>query len=189
MTSHAVDVLGGLDVLHNNVGVGRVFGDAPVVDIKIENFERVMAINLTGMMTTCKHVIPVMQSQGGGVILGIGSLASVMYHPLIAYQASKVGVVALMQNIAFAHASDGIRANAILPGFINTPMAIEPQVGSDPESRESLNATRDSRVPLGRRQGTAEDVANAAVFLASDLARFITGVVLPVDGGQSLNVD
>lgn len=127
-----------------------------------------------------------MQRQGSGVILGIGSLASIMYHPYIAYQTSKVAVVSLMKNIAVTHARDGIRANAIIPGFMNTPMAIEPRVRTGTQARESVVASRDERVPLGRKQGTAWDVANAAVFLASDEASFITGVALPVDGGQSV---
>lgn len=188
MITTAEGTMGGIDILHNNVGVGSIRGDAPVTDIDLGVFSEIMAINLTGMVSTCKHAIPVMQGLGGGVILGVGSLASLIYHPTIAYQSSKVAVVSLMRNIALAHAADGIRANAIIPGYIDTPMAIEHHVDEATNPRDQIVERRNARVPLRGQQGTAWDVAEAAVFLASDKARFITGIALPVDGGQSLTV-
>ncbi|GFG52695.1 SDR family NAD(P)-dependent oxidoreductase [Mycolicibacterium agri] len=177
-----------IDVLHNNVGVSLAGGDAVITDIDAEAFNRVIDINLTGMVLTCKHVIPIMREQGGGVIISIGSLASMIDYPYIAYKTSKAGVVAMTQNIAIRHAPEGIRANAILPGLMDTPMAIENRVGLGGKTREQVIAERNSHVPLRGRMGTAWDVARAALFLASDDAQFITGVALPVDGGQSLAV-
>lgn len=180
--------LGRIDILHNNVGVSLAGGDAVVTDIDMDAFDRVTTINLRGMVATCKHVIPIMREQGGGVILSIGSLASQIDYPYIAYKTSKAGVVALIQNIAIRHAADGIRANAILPGLIETPMAIENRVGLGGATREEVIAQRNEHVPLNNKMGTAWDVANAALFLASDEAKFITGVSLAVDGGQTLAV-
>ena len=177
-----------IDVLHNNVGVSLAGGDAVITEVEEEAFTRITHTNLTGMVMSCKHVIPVMQAQGGGVIISIGSLASVIDYPFIAYKTSKAGVVAMTQNIAIRHAADGIRANAILPGLMETPMAIENRVGRGGASRASVIAERNSHVPLRGRMGTGWDVAKAALFLASDDAQFITGVALPVDGGQSLAV-
>lgn len=175
-----------IDVLHNNVGVSLAGGDAVITDIDATAFTRIIDINLTGMVLTCKHVIPVMREQGGGVITNIGSLASLIDYPYIAYKTSKAGVVAMTQNIAIRHAGEGIRANAILPGLMETPMAIENRVGLGGATREQVIAERNRHVPLRGRMGTGWDVARAALFLASDDAQFITGVALPVDGGQSL---
>jgi len=180
--------LGRIDILHNNVGVSLAGGDAVVTEIDMDAFDRVTTINLRGMVATCKHVIPIMREQGDGVILSIGSLASQINYPYIAYKTSKAGVVALIQNIAIRHAQDGIRANAILPGLIETPMAIENRVGLGGASRDDVISERNKHVPLKNRMGTAWDVANAALFLASDDAKFITGVALSVDGGQTLAV-
>ena len=177
-----------IDVLHNNIGVSLAGGDAVITNIDAAAFARITDINLTGMVMTCKHVIPVMREQGGGVIISIGSLASMIDYPYIAYKTSKAGVVAMTQNIAIRHAKDGIRANAILPGLMETPMAIENRVGRGGATREEVIAERNSHVPLRGRMGTGWDVARAALFLASDDAQFITGVALPVDGGQSLVV-
>jgi NAD(P)-dependent dehydrogenase (short-subunit alcohol dehydrogenase family) len=188
MVRDAVATLGGIDIVHHNVGLSLAGGDTVVTEIEREAFDRVTTINLTGMVLTCKHVIPVMQSQHAGVMSFVGSLASIIDYPNIAYKTSKAGVVALMENVAIRHAGDGIRANAILPGLMETPMAIESRAGRDGLSREQVNAARAARVPLLGRQGTAWDVAEAALFLDSDRARFVTGVALPVDGGQALVV-
>ena len=179
--------LGRIDILHNNVGVSLAAGDSPVADITSDAFDRVMAINLRGMVMTCKHVLEVMQAQKSGVIVNISSVAAVADYPNIAYKTSKAGVIALTENLALTYASDGIRVNCILPGLMNTPMAIEPRVGRNGMTREQVIAMRNSKVPLGT-MGTGWDVAEAALFLASPQAAFITGVALTVDGGQSLMI-
>jgi NAD(P)-dependent dehydrogenase (short-subunit alcohol dehydrogenase family) len=147
-----------------------------------------MAINLQGMVLTCKHTIPVMREQGGGVITNISSIAANINYPYVAYRTSKAGVVTMTEHIAITNAAYGIRANVILPGLMDTPMAIENRVGRGGATREQVIAERNKHVPLRNKMGTAWDVAHAALFLASDEASFITGVALAVDGGQSLAV-
>jgi NAD(P)-dependent dehydrogenase (short-subunit alcohol dehydrogenase family) len=177
---------GRVDVLHNNVGISLAGGDAPVEEIDADAFDRITAVNLRGMVLACKHVIPVMREQGGGVIITISSIAAVINYPYVAYRTSKAGVIALTEQVAITNARYGIRANAILPGLMDTPMAVENRVGRAGATREEVVAQRNARVPLGSRMGTAWDVAHAALFLASDEAAFITGVALAVDGGQRL---
>jgi len=174
-----------IDVLHNNVGVSLAGGDAPIEDITGEAFDRIMAINLRGMVLACKHVLPSMRAQRRGVIINISSMAAWGSYPYVAYKTSKAGVIALTEQLAAANARYGIRANVILPGLMNTPMAIESRVAAG-KPRVEVIAERDARVPLGAKMGTAWDVAHAATFLASDKAQFITGVALPVDGGASV---
>lgn len=175
-----------IDVLHNNVGIGD--GDAPVTRLDEQDWRRIMDVNLTSMFLMCKHVLPVMRGQGSGSIVNVSSVASIASLPLLAYKVSKAGVNALTQQVAMGAARHGIRVNAILPGLMNTPMAIETWVEATGFAREDIIAGRDRQVPLGGKQGTAWDVAHAALFLASDEAKFITGVLLPVDGGQSIKV-
>jgi NAD(P)-dependent dehydrogenase (short-subunit alcohol dehydrogenase family) len=188
MVAGCVEKWGRIDVLHNNVGLSLAGGDTVIEDITPEAFDRVTAINLRGMVITCKHVLPVMKKQQGGVIISISSLAAIESYPYVTYKTSKAGVIAMTEQIAYMYAGDGIRANVILPGLMNTPMAIEARVASSGKPREQVIAERDARVPLGRRMGTAWDVAHAALFLASDEAGFITGVSLPVDGGAHVSV-
>ncbi len=177
---------GRIDILHNNVGIGT--GDAGVQHIELETFERIFRVNLEGPLLTCKHVLPVMRAQGSGVIINISSMASVAAATgIVAYKTSKAALNALTQTLAMANARHGIRVNAILPGLINTPMAIEGISAARGITKEQLIAERDRQVPMGK-MGSAWDVAKAAVFLASDDAAFITGVLLPVDGGQSVRV-
>lgn len=177
---------GRIDVLHNNVGIGA--GDSGPVHLTEETWDRIHAVNLKSMFLTCKHVLPVMRGQRSGVILNVSSIASLCAVGLLAYKTSKAGVNALTHSLAIGNADYGIRVNAILPGLMNTPMAIEGQVRDRGANKDDLVRARDAQVPLGHKMGTAWDVAYAALFLASDEAKFITGVLLPVDGGQSARI-
>ena len=177
---------GGIDILHNNVGASLALGDAVATDLTVEAFDRIVAVNLRGMWLACKYVIPVMREQEGGSIVNISSMAVLSPYPYLGYKTTKAAVISLTENIAFANARYGIRANVILPGLMNTPMAIEPRVALG-VPREQVIADRDRQVPLRRRMGTGWDVAHAALFLHSDEAGFITGVSLPVDGGSSVS--
>ncbi len=172
---------GRVDVLHNNVGIG-VFGGP--VELSEEDWHRVVDTNLTGMYLTCKHVLPHMEKQGSGAIVNVSSLASIRCSPLpmLSYNASKAGVNALTRTIAMQYAAKGIRANAILPGLIHTPMAVDAVAKRYGIDRDKLVRDRDRAVPMGR-MGEAWDVAHAALYLASDEAKYVTGVLLPVDGG------
>ena len=178
---------GRVDILHNNVGIAA--GDADTVDLTEANWELLMDINLKGMFLTIKHVLPVMRAQGSGVIINISSTASLCTRPtMLAYKTSKAAINAMTQNLAIENAEYGVRVNAILPGLMDTPMAIERRVVERGVSREIIRQERDEDVPLCQKMGTGWDVAAAAAFLASDDARYITGVLLPVDGGLSARV-
>jgi NAD(P)-dependent dehydrogenase (short-subunit alcohol dehydrogenase family) len=174
---------GRIDILHNNVGVSISGGDKPLLELSEEAFDRVCAINLRGTIMACKHAIPVMREQRAGAIVNISSVAAFENYPLVAYKATKAAMVAFTRQVAIENAAYGIRANVILPGLMDTPMAVDTRARASNRSRAEVAAERDARVPLRGRMGTAWDVANAALFLASDEANFITGAALPVDGG------
>ncbi len=182
----ALDAFDRVDILHNNVGVGG--GNDGILSLDEAGWDRVLSINLKGMFLSCRSVLPTMREQKSGVIINISSIAAVCSTNIVAYKASKAGVNALTLQIAVENAQFGIRANAIMPGLMNTPMAIEGISKSRGIPKEDLIRAREARVPLGRKMGTAWDVAYAALFLASDEAKFITGAILPVDGGQSARV-
>jgi NAD(P)-dependent dehydrogenase (short-subunit alcohol dehydrogenase family) len=186
--AQARDRWGRLDILHYNVGVSIAGGDAPILDISEEAFDRLCAINLRGAVMACKHALPIMRAQQSGVILTISSAAAWEQYPNVAYKATKAAMIAFTQQIAIQNATLGIRANVILPGLMDTPMAVDTRARASGKSRAEIAAQRDARVPLRGRMGTAWDVANAAVFLASDEANFITGVALPVDGGALVRI-
>lgn len=181
-----LDQHGRIDILHNNVG--RSEGDAIATELSEENWHMLMDINLKSVFLTIKHVLPVMQRQKSGVIINTSSTASVCTGRTLAYKTSKAGINALSQNLAIETAADGVRVNVILPGLIDTPIAIERRAREQNVSRDSIRRKRNKSVPLLNKMGTAWDVAAAAVFLASDEARFITGVILPVDGGMCARV-
>lgn len=186
MVSGVVERFGRIDVLQNNVGVSLAGGDALLTDITPEAFDRISDINIRGMVLTCKHVVPIMRAQGSGAITSISSLATEIDYRYVAYKTTKAGVNALTDLLAITNAEYGIRANAILPGLMNTPMAVENRIGVLGSTREEVIAARDSHVPLRGKMGTGWDVAYAALFLASDEAQFVTGIHLVVDGGQQL---
>ena len=178
---------GSLDVLYNNVGVSLGGGDAQLQDITEEAFDNVYRINLRGTAFACKHAVKIMREQRSGAIVNMASAAAVENHPLVAYKATKAAVIALTQQLAIQNAPYGIRANCLMPGLIDTPMAVDTRAGRAGIPREQVLAERDSKVPLRGKQGTAWDVANAALFLASDEANFITGIGVLVDGGRVLD--
>ena len=185
MVAACVQRYGSVDILHNNVGASLALGDAPATDLSVEAWDRIFAVNLRGMWLASKHAIPVMREQGGGSIVNISSMAARSNYPLVGYKTTKVAVIGLTEHLAGQHADAGVRVNVILPGLMNTPMAIEPRV-AEGQDRAELIARRDGNVPLGRKMGSGWDIAYAALFLHSDEARCITGVSLPVDGGSSV---
>jgi NAD(P)-dependent dehydrogenase (short-subunit alcohol dehydrogenase family) len=187
-----VERYGRIDILHNNVG--RSQGDAATTEMDAGIWDQMFAMNLKGMFMTCKHVLPVMRQQRSGVILNVSSIASICarrepgQRSGIAYKTGKGAVNTMTHHLALENAEFGIRANAILPGLIDTPMAIERRARERNVDRDTVRRERDDRVPLLRRMGTAWDVANAAVFLASDEAQYITSLIMPVDGGLSSQI-
>jgi NAD(P)-dependent dehydrogenase (short-subunit alcohol dehydrogenase family) len=188
MVREAMALWGRIDILHNNVGVSIAGGDAGPLEITEEAFDRVHAINLRGTVMACKHVLPVMRQQRAGAIVNISSVAAWAAYPLVAYKATKAAMIAYTQQLAMHNAELGVRANVILPGLIDTPMAVDTRARAWNKTRAQVVAERNAQVPLRHCMGTAWDVANAAVFLASDEADFITGVALPVDGGAMVRI-
>lgn len=172
---------GRIDVLHNNVGIVETGGPVETTE---ESWYRVIANNQTSVFLTCKHVLPRMVAQGKGAIVNIGSVAGLRWigFPYLAYSASKAAMLAMTQNIALQYAAQGIRANCVLPGLMNTPLIREPLKAAYGGDIESMIAQRDAKSPTGR-MGDAWDTAYAALFLASDEARYISGAQLVVDGG------
>jgi NAD(P)-dependent dehydrogenase (short-subunit alcohol dehydrogenase family) len=177
---------GRIDILVNNVGTGGE--DLGAVKLKEETWERIYNVNLKSMYLTCKHVLPYMEQQGSGSIVNISSIAAVCATPMLAYKTSKSGVNSLTHAIAMEYAGRGIRVNCIMPGLMNTPMAIEGISRHRGIKKEDLIRDRSSRVPLKGGMGSGWDTAYAALFLASDEAKFITAALLPVDGGQSARI-
>jgi NAD(P)-dependent dehydrogenase (short-subunit alcohol dehydrogenase family) len=187
IASTCLERFGRIDILHNNVGIGD--RDADVLRLEEEAWDRILAVNMKSVVLPCKHVIPVMRGQGSGAILNISSIAAVCsIGGLLAYKTSKAGVNAITHQLALSNAKYGIRVNALMPGLMDTPMAIEGISKARGIAKEQLRAERDAQVPLGAKMGTGWDIAYASLFLVSDEARFITGVILPVDGGQSARI-
>jgi NAD(P)-dependent dehydrogenase (short-subunit alcohol dehydrogenase family) len=185
----AVERWGRIDILHNNVGVSVGGGDKPIEELSEAAFDRVSAINLRGTIMACKHALPIMRRQRSGAIVNISSVAAFENtYPLVTYKVTKAGMVAFTQQVALQNAPYGIRANCILPGLMDTPMAVDTRARASNRSRAEVAAERDAKVPLRGKMGTGWDVANAALFLASDEANFITGIALPVDGGALVKI-
>lgn len=175
MVETAVSRCGRLDILHNNVGIG---GAGNVVELDPDDWDRVMEVNVKSMMLAGKYAVPRMAETGGGAIINISSISAIRPRGLTAYTVSKGGVMALTWGMAIDHAKDGVRVNCILPGPVYSSM-VAPSMSA--ERRE----IRRSSSPLGT-EGTPWDIAWAAVYLASDEARWVTGVCIPVDGGVTL---
>lgn len=178
MVERALERWGRLDILVNNVGIGIA---KRITEVTLEEWELQMRVNVTSMVLASKHAIPAMvATAGGGSIVNVSSIASQRGRGLAPYAASKGAVEALTRAMAADHGRDGIRVNAIAPGPAYTPMV------SARGMRESVREARRKSTALGI-EGTAWDIAWAAVYLASDEARWVTGVVLPVDGGVLVN--
>ena len=178
---------GRIDVLVNNVGIGGG-GDGPAHRAEELAWDRILAVNLKSAWMTIKHAVPTMREQGGGSIVNISSLASLAGGNQVAYEVSKAGMNRLTTSVANANAGHGVRCNAVLPGLMDTPMAISGIAEAIGSSTDAVREARNARVPLRGKMGTAWDTAHAALFLASDEANFITGVLLPVDGGMAARV-
>jgi NAD(P)-dependent dehydrogenase (short-subunit alcohol dehydrogenase family) len=184
MVAACIERFGRIDVLHNNVGVGSLGGP---VELPREQWQWTFDTNVTSMFLACKCVLPHMEQQGRGVVINISSLAAIRHtpYPMLAYHASKAAVNAFTEAVALQYAGRGVRVNCIMPGLIDTPMAMRGLSTGLGVSTEELRQRRNASVPMGH-MGSAWDVAHAALFLASDEARYITGVCLPVDGGLAL---
>jgi NAD(P)-dependent dehydrogenase (short-subunit alcohol dehydrogenase family) len=180
----ALERFGGLHILHNNVGI---VSPAPTAEADEAEWDRVIRVNQRSYFLACKHAIPAMLAGGGGAIVNIASIAAIGWFgvPYASYAASKAAIVGFSRHIALEHAARGIRSNAILPGLMDTPMIREPLAQAYGGSVEAMLAKRSAQCPMGF-MGNAWDVAHAALFLASDEARYITGAELVVDGGITL---
>jgi NAD(P)-dependent dehydrogenase (short-subunit alcohol dehydrogenase family) len=178
---------GRIDILHNNVGIVEVGGGASATE---ESWDRVVDVNLTSMFLTCKAVLPHMERQGKGAIVNISSISGIRWLgvPYVSYAATKAGILGLTQSIAIEYAKKGVRANAILPGLMNTPMVEKSLAGYYAQGDvDKMLTARAAQCPTGTL-GDAWDVAYAAVYLASDEAKYVTGAQLVVDGGLTCKV-
>jgi NAD(P)-dependent dehydrogenase (short-subunit alcohol dehydrogenase family) len=185
VVKRCAQAFGRIDILHNNVGMASVGGP---VEMSEKVWDDSMKLNVGSLFLTCKHVLPIMQAQGRGAVINVSSIASIRWlgTAYISYAASKAAVNQFTQAIALQYAGKGIRANAILPGMMNTPTA-RAALMSEFADEEDLVARRNAACPTGA-MGDAWDIAWASVFLASDEAKYITGVLLPVDGGMTCKV-
>jgi NAD(P)-dependent dehydrogenase (short-subunit alcohol dehydrogenase family) len=182
MVKNCLRVFGRVDILHNNVG-GSIPGGP--VEMPVEEFRSQLDLNMTSAFIGCKLVLPVMEQQGSGVITNVGSVGGMRHlgHDCVGYAASKAGLIQFTRQIAVRYGPKGIRCNTIIPGLIDTPL-LEHRV-SKQKGRLDLQGLRQEakiRVPLGRR-GDAWDIAYAALYLASDEAKYVTGTEILVDGG------
>ncbi len=190
MVAAGLEAFGRIDVLDNNVGIAEV---GSVVEIAEADWDRVFAINLKSAYLAMKHVIPVMEKQGGGSIINISSIASIRHLGVsyVTYAATKAAMNQMTRTTAVEFAPKNIRVNAVLPGLMKTPM-VEHSVGLAASYAkgdvEAMWRARDAQVPMGH-MGEAWDVANAALFLASDESRYVTGIELVVDGGITLKTN
>ena len=182
MVGRCIDVYGCVDILHNNVGIVALGGP---VETSEEDWDRVTDVNLKSIFLTCKYALPHMERQGGGAIVNISSISGIRWLgvPYISYSATKAAILQFTQSVALQYAARNIRCNAVLPGLMNTPMAqqsvAEAYSGGDVQKMIEI---RNRQVPMGV-QGDAWDVAYAALFLASDEAKYVTGTQIVVDGG------
>ncbi|PZQ64192.1 MAG: 3-oxoacyl-ACP reductase [Phenylobacterium zucineum] len=174
MVARAEAEFGGLDILFNNAGVGS-FAATP--DLTPEEWRRVMAIDLDGVFYGCKAALPAMRRRGGGAIVNTASISGLAGDfSFAAYNAAKAGVINYTRAVAIDHAREGVRVNAVCPGPVDTPII------AGINEMQGVRQTWDKAVPMGRF-ATAEEIAAVALFLASDDASYMTGAIVPVDGG------
>ena len=189
MVAACLEAYGRIDVLDNNVGIAET---GSVVDVSEADWDRVFAVNLKSAFLAMKHVIPVMARQGGGSIINISSIASIRHLGIsyVTYATTKAAMNQMTRTTAVEFAARKIRVNAVLPGLMKTPM-VENSAGLAASYAkgdvEAMWRARDAQVPMGH-MGDAWDVANAALFLASDESKYVTGIELVVDGGITLKV-
>ena len=185
VVAHCMELHGRIDILHNNVGMAYIGGP---VEMAEKTWNDSMSLNVGSIFLTCKYVLPIMETQGSGAIVNVSSIASIRWlgTAYIAYASSKAAVNQFTQAVALQYARKGIRANAILPGMMDTP-TVRASLNSQFEDEADLVAKRNAACPTGA-MGDAWDIAHASVFLASDEARYITGVLLPVDGGMTCKI-
>ncbi len=181
MVQACLDTYHRIDILHNNVGIVET-GD--VVEASEESWDRVHAVNLKTVYLACKNVLPHMEKQGKGAIVNISSTSGIRHMGIsyCSYSSTKAAIIQLTRSIAMDYARKGIRANSVIPGVIHTPLVDLLYADFSQEERERLIAYRSEQIPIGR-MGDAWDVANAALFLVSDEAKYITGTEIIVDGG------
>ena len=190
MVAACLKAYGRIDVLDNNVGIAET---GSVVEVSEADWDRVFAVNLKSAFLAMKHVIPVMTAQGGGSIINISSIASIRHLGIsyVTYGTTKAAMNQMTRTTAVEFAAKNIRVNAILPGLMKTPM-VEHSAGLAASYAngdiEAMWRARDAQVPMGR-MGDAFDVANAALFLASDESKYVTGIELVVDGGITLKAN
>jgi NAD(P)-dependent dehydrogenase (short-subunit alcohol dehydrogenase family) len=173
---------GGIDILVNNVGIVEVGGP---VEYPLEKWERAMSVNVTSMFLTCKYAIPHMNRADGNSIVNIGSIAGIRYTgvPYISYYTTKAATLGFSRGVALQYAKQNIRSNVIMPGLMKTPMIVEPlKEVYGGGNVDTMMAKRDSQCPMGH-MGDAWDVAHAALWLASDESKYVTGTELLIDGG------
>lgn len=177
---------GKVDILHNNVGIELPGGLDETTE---ESWDRTLDVNLKSMFLLCKFAVPYMQRQGGGAIVNISSINAIRTLPALSlsYGVSKAGVIALTREIAVQYASQGIRANAILPGMMNTPFVVAALTEAYGSDVTKMTRKRDALCPTGK-QGESWDIAFLALFLASDEAKYITGTSVIVDGAQTCKI-
>jgi NAD(P)-dependent dehydrogenase (short-subunit alcohol dehydrogenase family) len=181
MVEACLATFGRIDVLHNNVGITAAGGP---VDCAEAQWDRMMDVNAKSMFLTAKYALPHMERQGSGALVNIGSINATraIPFPKFAYAASKAAMIAMSREIAIQYAARGIRSNVVLVGLIRSPIVEQNNVGLYGGELEEMWRRRDAMSPTGR-QGEVWDIAAASVFLASDEARYVNGIVLPVDGG------
>ena len=185
LISSALSKYGRIDIVHNNAGIALPDGDTSKIDRN--TWDDSINVNLTGAMQISKHVLPVMRGQQSGCITHVSSIAAIASYPVIAYKVSKVALHEFTRWLAFENAHHNIRCNVLQLGLMDTPMGIEHHHKVSGTPRDVLRKERSASVPM-KRMGTAWETANAALFLASDEASYITGAVLPVDGGMHTRV-